>query len=170
MLSAGGRGIEVHDPVVGIPATSLASAPPARAFDQHTRPLADSAAVIGQRQPPLEALQPLDSGQAPEEVEGDELTPALSVRWTAGRAGIGRGYPLRRDGQGRIYVFPYVPRTWDRDDRPVDVYSPAGERLFAGMIPERSWLRSQGDFIYGIEVDAATDQARVLRYRLLAPF
>jgi hypothetical protein len=119
---------------------------------------------------PREALQPLDSGQAPEEVEGDELTPALSVRWTAGRAGIGRGYPLRRDGQGRIYVFPYVPRTWDRDDRPVDVYSPAGERLFAGMIPERSWLRSQGDFIYGIDVDAATDQARVVRYRLLAPF
>ncbi len=37
-------------------------------------------------------------------------------------------------------------------------------------IVERSWLRSQGDFIYGIDVDTATDQARVVRYRLLAPF
>ena len=84
-------------------------------------------------------------------------------------ARIGRRHALRTDGSGNLYVFPYVDDSWDRDEIPVDVYSAAGERLFAGFISDVSWLRSLGDSIYGIEYDEAADRQRVVRYRIAGP-
>ena len=82
---------------------------------------------------------------------------------------IGRRHALRTDSRGNLYVFPYVDDSWDRDEIPVDVYSAAGERLFAGFISDVSWLRSLGDSIYGIEYDEAADRQRVVRYRIAGP-
>ena len=95
---------------------------------------------------------------------------ALAGAQGLGLAAIGRGYPVRTDGRGNVYVFPRPPEGWDRAVVPVDVYSPDGERLFAGMMPSRSWLRARQEFVYGIELDASTDRQRIVRYRLVAPF
>ena len=58
---------------------------------------------------------------------------------------VGSGSPLRVDGHDHVYVFPYVSPEWSRDVRPVDVYSATGERLFAGLMSDRSWVRVKGD-------------------------
>lgn len=97
---------------------------------------------------------------------------------------------LRVDGHGHLYVFPTVtqfPGTYG--ERPVDVYSAEGERLFAGFLPvpvtsmtslsmllaspllpaQGPWLAALGDYVYTIEED---DQGEgiVVRYRLVEPF
>jgi len=92
--------------------------------------------------------------------------PALSV--PAG--GPGYGHPLRTDGIGNLYVFPYPGADWDRDVVPVDVYTPAGERVFAGLMAPRSWMRAKDDAVYGIEADTPDGRERVVRYRLRTPF
>ena len=91
--------------------------------------------------------------------------PALSVP-AGGSPGV--GHPLRVDGHGNLYVFPYVAAADERGRVPVDVYSPSGERLFAGWIERHSWLEANGDFVYGIEQQ--DDAQRIVRYRLRAPF
>lgn len=91
--------------------------------------------------------------------------PALSV--AAGQS-PGVGHPLRVDGHGNLYVFPYVAAADQRGRVPVDVYSPAGDRLFAGWMEQRSWLEASGDFVYGIEGQEGAQ--RIVRYRLGAPF
>ena len=91
--------------------------------------------------------------------------PALSVP-AGGSPGV--GHPLRVDGHGNLYVFPYVAAADERGRVPVDVYSPAGDRLFAGWIERRSWLEANGDFVYGIEGQEGVQ--RIARYRLGAPF
>ena len=93
--------------------------------------------------------------------------PALAVPQ---RGGFGRGSPLHVDGYGNLYVFPYVDGSWDRDEVPVDVYSPAGERLFAGFIADRSWIYAQGNAVYGIEAGEDAGHQRIVRYLLRAPF
>lgn len=93
--------------------------------------------------------------------------PALAV---PARGGFGRRNPLRVDGYGNLYVFPYVDGGWDRDQVPVDVYSPAGERLFAGLIADRSWMHAKGNAVYGIEAGEEAGHQRIVRYSLRAPF
>lgn len=107
----------------------------------------------------------------PREQSGDgPPAPALSNGPRGPRlARLGRGNPLRTDGRGNLYVFPYVGESWDRDEIPVDVYSPDGERLFAGFISDVSWVRAQNDAIYGIEYDADTDRQQIVRYRIAGP-
>ena len=91
---------------------------------------------------------------------------------------------IKVDGHGRLYVFPYVHRGSTVDERPVDVYSPTGERLFSGVISgplahvawqtppangpmlARVWQAARGDFIYGIQRDIDTDEWQVVRHRL----
>ncbi|MGD8331733.1 MAG: hypothetical protein PVJ49_20040 [Acidobacteriota bacterium] len=92
--------------------------------------------------------------------------PELSV--PAG--GQGYGHPLRTDGSGNLYVFPYPGPGWDRDVVPVDVYTPQGERIFAGFMAPRSWVRAKDDAVYGIEADGDAGRERVVRYRLRTPF
>ncbi len=79
---------------------------------------------------------------------------------------------LNVDGAGRLYVYPYV----DSDVRnppaelPVDVYSPTGERIFAGMIPNDSWSAARGDHVFVPTLDTATEEWRVERRRMIAPY
>lgn len=88
------------------------------------------------------------------------------------------------DGAGRLWVIP------DFSDAPpgttevaVDVYDPAGERLFAGTIDlpfirERGvfgdkptlWLAALGEFVYGFRRDPASGEVEVARYLLEVPF
>jgi hypothetical protein len=105
-------------------------------------------------------------GRAPD--DADPPPPALSIPGAS--AGRGRGHPVRTDGHGNLYVFPYPGEGWRRDLVPVDVYSPDGERLFAGFTARVSWLRARGDAFYGIEEDEAADIQRIVRYRIQAPF
>jgi len=107
---------------------------------------------------------------APRPTPDGEPLPALAGAQGRGLAAIGRGYPIRADGRGNVYVFPLPPEGWDRPVVPVDVYSPDGERLFAGMMPSRSWLRARQEFVYGIELDDASGRQRIVRYRLITPF
>jgi hypothetical protein len=85
------------------------------------------------------------------------------------------------DGHGHLYVFLH---TWvapfsELHDYPIDVYSPAGERLFAGSttleIPGGLWeepvqvAAAHGDHVYQLELDPAGDW-QIVRYRLEEPF
>jgi len=97
------------------------------------------------------------------------------------------------DGHGHVYVFPEIPQfPGTYTERPVDVYSAAGERLFSGFIPvsrstigrlayvltsltpmlprEQGWAAALGDHIYTIEQDAQSEEDIVVRYRLVEPF
>ncbi len=53
---------------------------------------------------------------------------------------------------------------------PVDVYSPAGERLLSGLSPIDSWDSASGDYLYRVETDPDTEERVVVRYRLVEPF
>ena len=106
------------------------------------------------------------------------------IEWPESQYALG---DIAVDGAGRLYVFPYVPRGSDRDERPVDVYSPDGRQLFSGMISgalatmswqtppaygpmlERAWQAAAADFIYGTVNDPATSEWQVIRYRLVWP-
>jgi len=79
---------------------------------------------------------------------------------------------LQVDGHGHVYVFPYVyvPLESTIANRPVDIYSPDGERLFSGLIAERPWHAVHGDFVYSILDDPVTGEAVVVRYRLVELF
>ena len=94
---------------------------------------------------------------------------------------------IKVDGHGRLYVFPYVPRGSAQRERPVDVYSSAGELLFAGTISgafadlawqaapaygpmlNHVWQAAYGDFIYGVRRDRRTEEWQVVRHRLTWP-
>ncbi len=77
---------------------------------------------------------------------------------------------IRTDGSGRVYVFlqhgmpfPENPDRWE-----VDVYSPDGDRLASGFLPE-VWSYARGDFVYGVRTDPETDERSAVRYRLTLP-
>jgi hypothetical protein len=67
-------------------------------------------------------------------------------------------------------VFPFIPDDWDRQERPVDVYSPAGERLFSGMMAITRWNAARDQFVYAVGTDPVTEEYQVIRYRLVEPF
>lgn len=74
------------------------------------------------------------------------------------------------DGHGHVYVYPYFDRGEELEDRPVDVYSPAGELLFSGMIEDRRWQRGNGDFVYAAGSDRVSGETLVWRWLLDEPF
>ena len=77
---------------------------------------------------------------------------------------------LRVDGRGRLHVYGYIPEWEDPDvDRPVDVYSGEGQRLFAGYAPAADWVAARGDYVYGAGLDAVTQEYRLYRWRLEMP-
>ena len=77
------------------------------------------------------------------------------------------------DGQGRIYVFPVASSDEDPNQAdearlvPVDVYSPQGERLLAGLIGN-GWAFARGDYVYTVR-PTPDDEVQVVRYRLVWP-
>ena len=98
-------------------------------------------------------------------VQWPELNPAL-----ANDSRLGGHRPLGLDGRANVYVFPWVEKDEDRDAWPVDIYSPEGERLFAGLIPIDHWIAALGEFIYRFEEHPETGEQQVVRYRLVEPF
>jgi len=71
------------------------------------------------------------------------------------------------DGAGRLYVFPQVAYEGEEppEIRPVDVYSPAGDLLAAGLVSDR-WTYALGDYVYGLRADEL-DEMVVVRYRIV---
>ena len=98
------------------------------------------------------------------EIDWPEFHPALSDALAI------RGASLRVDGHGHLYVFPLIRPGSDASERPVDVYAPDGELLFAGMIATTTWFKARGDFVYGMPVNERTDEQQIARYRLVEPF
>ena len=101
---------------------------------------------------------------------------------------------IKTDGYGRVYVFPYVPRGVTRDRFAVDVYSPAGELIFAGWMQLRrdggiepmtrlawpgewkfgpmvdaAWQVGAGDSVYGVVEDPDSKEWALTRLRLVWP-
>jgi len=76
---------------------------------------------------------------------------------------------LRTDGAGNLYVFPEMPVEGDEPPqvRPVDVYSPEGDFLAAGLVPH-TWSYALGDYVYGLRRDEREEMV-VVRYRLVLP-
>ncbi len=96
-----------------------------------------------------------------------------NLRWiarTAWPVGALPGAEIVVDGNGRIYVFPAVDRGHEVIERPVDVYSPEGQRIASAMmrdiLPSYAWQHARGDFIYGVEANPMTFEWQVIRYRL----
>ncbi len=76
---------------------------------------------------------------------------------------------LAVDGHGHLYVYPYHASN-GATLRPVDVYSPSGERLFSGMIPDIRWVKARDDHVYIPAFDTRSSEHHVVRYRLVEPF
>ena len=84
------------------------------------------------------------------------------------------------DGDGNLYVFPYVyiyrdPYPYgESDDSPaeyaVDVYSPDGELLSNAVIDRMGWSAASGDHVYSRGLDPETDNEVIRRYRLVVPW
>ena len=91
---------------------------------------------------------------------------------------------LSVDGRGRLWVFPYSAVSPEvREEVPVDIYSPDGDRVLAALFPNvvarqvpvgtratmPHWLAAFEDYVYAIEMDPDTEEQRVVRYRLVLP-
>ena len=76
-------------------------------------------------------------------------------------------HSVSTDGDGRVYVFPATEAfTQVRPaERPVDVYSPSGEFIAAGVVPN-TWLYALGDFVYGLRPNEV-EEFEVVRYRIV---
>jgi len=74
---------------------------------------------------------------------------------------------LAVDGQGRLFVFPYVfPYGRTTSGYPVDVYSPEGNRLLNGTIERAGWMAAQDEFVYSTKWHPETGETQVVRYFL----
>jgi hypothetical protein len=75
------------------------------------------------------------------------------------------------DGHGHLYVtgfvVPFVPAP---ENLEVDAFSPEGDRLFVGSMPNLRWTDARGDFVYGLRTNEATGEQEPVRYRLIEPF
>ncbi|MFQ5742488.1 MAG: 6-bladed beta-propeller [Acidobacteriota bacterium] len=66
---------------------------------------------------------------------------------------------LRVDGHGHLCVFPYARDSGVEEggQRPVDVFSSAGEMLFSGTI-RRQWDAAKGNYVYMLEQNKETEE------------
>lgn len=97
--------------------------------------------------------------------------PDLDTTGTEWPTRIGSISNLLVDGYGHLYVTEFVvPYMTVPDEVAVDIYSPEGDRLFAGYMPNVRWRDAVGDFIYAIRSDSPTGEEEVVRYRLVGPF
>ncbi len=72
----------------------------------------------------------------------------------------------RVDGHGRLYVYPNVGDQPEDDPyQPIDVFSPEGELIAAGIGPA-GWVAAHGDHVYSWRHDEETDDWYVIRHRL----
>jgi hypothetical protein len=119
----------------------------------------------------MKALRRIEPAATSELVEWPEFWPALDWQPLGLGSAGGRGFPLFVDGHGHVYVFPFVPeRHLGIEDRAVDVYSPRGELLFQGIMPNALLMRSWSDFAYGVSTSNSDQEETVVRWRLVEPF
>ena len=81
------------------------------------------------------------------------------------------GTQRRVDGEERLYAFPTALAPAEDDpSRPVHVFSRDGDLLGSGFINRRpmwtQWQVTAPNRVYGVRVDADTDEWEVVRYRL----
>ena len=81
------------------------------------------------------------------------------------------------DGHGHLFVKVDIdPVEWDsatngqRNLFPVDVYSPEGERIFAGFVDNNGWKAAQGNYLYDRGWDPESEEATFVRYIIHEPF
>jgi hypothetical protein len=88
----------------------------------------------------------------PDDLDWEILYPAITTVLT--------------DDAGRLYVFPGIPAEKEGlpESRPVDVFSPRGEFLAAGIVPA-TWRYARGEYVYGTRPDENEENV-VVRYRL----
>ena len=92
---------------------------------------------------------------------------AMPIEWPGFVYTISR---LAIDGHGHLYVFPHYFRDFGPQELPVEVYSPQGERLFAGTMSEGGWSAARGDFVYSMRRNEQTEERELVRFRLVEPF
>ena len=98
-------------------------------------------------------------------------SPDFDATGTEWPTHIGSISDLFVDGHGHLFVKEFVvPYTSRPDEVAVDVYSPEGDRMFAGYMPNLRWTDAVGDFIYAIRSDAQTKEEEIVRYLLVEPF
>jgi hypothetical protein len=74
---------------------------------------------------------------------------------------------LAVDGEGRLFVFPYVfPYGKTTSGYPVDVYSAEGSRLLSGTIDRAGWIAAHNEFVYSTKWHPETGATQVVRYLL----
>lgn len=76
--------------------------------------------------------------------------------------------PLRVDGKGRLFVFPFAEDREPGAHYPVDVYDADGARIAVATMPYISWFVAHDDFVYGVE-PSADDEISIIRYRVILP-
>ena len=94
---------------------------------------------------------------------------------------------VRVDGHGNLYVFPFTVSEREpmaltmasassvAQQMPVDVYSPAGERVFVGYFPARGypfaeWEAAWTDYIFRFVESDEYENAVLIRYRVRIPW
>lgn len=110
--------------------------------------------------------------------EADRFYDPATAEWPEREPAIGG---LAVDGSDNLWVFSFVhvprdPMTaepWGEvpEEVPVDVYSPDGEQVLAGMLQgyRRGWNAARGEHVYMIGADPDSGEPAVLRYRLVVP-
>jgi hypothetical protein len=72
----------------------------------------------------------------------------------------------RLDGRGRLHIFPNPGEQTEEDPyMPIDVYSPDGDFIAAGLGPA-NWRVGQGDYVYSWRHDEESDDWYVIRSKL----
>jgi hypothetical protein len=116
------------------------------------------------------ARQPVTDGQKELLLEGfrervPDLDPSLA-EWPDKLPALSG---LAVDGEGRLYVFPYVfPYGKTTSGYPVDVYSADGSHLLSGTIEKAGWMAAHNEFIYSTKWHPETGATQVVRYVLRA--
>lgn len=74
---------------------------------------------------------------------------------------------IEADGDGRLWVFPFIPDADTATAFPVDVYAPDGTLLLNATLPFQGWDAMVGDTVYRVEI--TNGHADLVEYRLELP-
>jgi len=134
--------------------------------------------VTGGRRPVSERSKEIRVGMLARE-EPDATVD--DFRWPERDRALSR--TIRTDGEGRLYVYPLLERPEGETNgepeesgeesadeaprpQPVDVYSPQGELIIAGL-GSGEWSYARGDYVYDLRYDPESEERHAVRYRLV---